>query len=87
MASGQYKNSRDASVRTSRPASYNQENHRNRTNTEIGGKVQETKDRFKEMEALARKNAVDTLEERERLREKVDLSTYMARLNRTFSKH
>jgi hypothetical protein len=48
---GKLKKSNDDPVRTraySKP-SVNQENSRNRTNTDFSAKIKETKDRFKEM--------------------------------------
>lgn len=70
-----------------RPSTANQENNRNRTNTFTAGWAQETKDRYREMQAMARKNAGEIEGERERVREKVNLSGYINRLNRAISRH
>jgi DNA anti-recombination protein RmuC len=68
-------------------AASNVENHRNRSNTELSSKLQQTKGRFREMENFARQINVETHEERERMKEKVNLSGYITRVNRALSKY
>lgn len=71
-----------------RPSSTNQENRRNRANSQLNW-AQQTKERYREMENMARKSAIETQEERDRIKEKtnVNLSGYIQRLNRAISRH
>lgn len=71
-----------------RPSSTNQENRRNRANSQLNW-AQQTKERYHEMENMARKSAIETQEERDKIKEKtnVNLSGYIQRLNRAISRH
>ena len=82
MASGRTATQRGAWT----PSEPHQENQRSRANTEHnGGRLAETKERFKEMSIKAREQSAETEEERLRVRGKVDVSGYIARMNRSIS--
>lgn len=81
------KESKDNLNRSMSRPSTNQENQRGRTNTQLEDRVMSTKERFRDMENLARKITVEIEPEREKMRGKVDLSTYINRVNRTLSKY
>ena len=73
-------------ARASRAGSAQQENWRNGGNG-VEGRCGETKERFREMEAMAKKLSADTQEQRERMKEKVNVSGYIARMNRAITRH